>query len=115
MNPSSRIPRVAAGERPVFSAGGEEINQLLAAVAALTSEVAVLRHRVRTLEALGERAGWLAHGGVDGFEPDPAMREEQARFDEDLLRRVFYRMLRDESPADGSPAPRPSAPPPAPR
>ncbi|MGE3774794.1 MAG: hypothetical protein AB7I32_17855 [Gammaproteobacteria bacterium] len=92
-----RIPRVAHGERAVFSPGGEEVNQLLAAVTALTAEVAVLRQRIKALEALSAKAGTLPDGAVDRYEPGVAEREEQAAWHEKLLRRVFYRYIERES------------------
>lgn len=88
---TARIPRRAKGKRPVYGkATREQVNQLLAAVTALTAEVAVLRQRVKTLEALGEGAGWLAPGAVDHHEPALAEREEAAAWNEALLARVFY-------------------------
>lgn len=86
-----RIPRAAHGERAVFGEGGEEVNCLLAAVTALTAEVAVLRQRVKSLEAIAVERDVLQEGAVDRHQPDLAAREEQARWHEQLLRRVFYR------------------------
>ncbi|MCP5327149.1 MAG: hypothetical protein H7A18_02460 [Sinobacteraceae bacterium] len=88
-----QIPRLAHGERTVFSPSGEELNQLLAAVTVLTSEVAVLRQRVRSLESLSVQAGTLAEGAVDRHEPNQAERQEQAQWHERLLNRVFYRYI----------------------
>lgn len=86
-----RIPRRSKGRRPVYGKATEQqVNQLLAAVTALTAEVAVLRQRVKTLEALGEQAGWLAPGAVDGYVPSVAEREDAAEWNEGLLSRVFY-------------------------
>lgn len=87
----ARIPRVAHGERVVFSPGGEDLNRLLAALTALTAEVAVLRQRVKSLESLAVERGTLPAGAVDAHEPDVAAREEQAAWNERLLGRVFYR------------------------
>jgi len=91
--PDVKIPRVAHGERTVFGESGEELNQLLAAVTALTGELAVLRQRVRSLEAIATAAGVLPAGALDRHEPDVAQREEQALWDEQLMRRVFYRYI----------------------
>lgn len=91
MSLTPRIPRAAHGERAVFGDGGEEVNRLLAAVTALTAEVAVLRQRVRSLEAVAVDRGALPEGAVDRHEPDAAAREEQAKWHEQLLHRVFYR------------------------
>lgn len=88
-----KIPRLAHGERAVFSPAGEEVNQLLAAITALTAEVAVLRQRVKSLESLSVQAGTLAAGAVDRHEPSVAEREEQAQWHERLMHRVFYRHI----------------------
>jgi len=88
-----KIPRVALGERTVCGESGEEVNQLLAAVTALTGELAVLRQRVKSLEAIATAAGALPAGALDRHEPDVAQREEQAVWDEQLMRRVFYRYI----------------------
>ena len=106
MNAPRPIARLAKGKRAVFGAGGPEVNQLLAAVASLASEVSVLRQRVRTLEHLGNEDGWLKAGEVDAHEPSIAEREDQARWNEQFLSRVFYLAV---EPAPGEP---PLAPPP---
>ncbi len=94
------IPRLARGPREVYGSGGEEVNKLLAAVTALTAEVAVLRQRVRTLEGLNAAAGVIAGDAVDQHEPSIAEREEQSHWNEGLMKRVFYRYV-------GSPPPDP--------
>jgi hypothetical protein len=97
---TGRVARLARGKRPVYGqATPEQVNQLLAAVTSLTAEVSVLRQRVKTLEALGTQAGWLATGAVDAHQPGTAQREEQAEWNEALLSRVFY--LSVESPPPG--------------
>ncbi len=94
---AGRVARLAKGKRNVYGkASPEQVNQLLAAVTALTAEVSVLRQRVKTLEALGDQAGWLPAGAVDAHQPDIPQREEQAQWNENLLARVFY--LAIESP-----------------
>lgn len=88
-----RIPRAARGPRPVFGEGGESLNQLLAAVTALTAELATLRQRVVALESLVSSARVIEPGAVDRFVPDAAALAEQAQWDDALLQRVFYRYL----------------------
>lgn len=80
-----------------MSAVNEQVNPLLAAVTALTAEVAVLRQRIKALEALVVQAGTLPEGAVDRHELGVSEREEQARWHERLLRRVFYRYIDGES------------------
>ncbi len=91
--PRPRIPRAARGPRPVFGEGGEPLNQLLAAVTALTAEVATLRQRLVVLESLMTSARVIDPGAVDRHLPDAAMRDEQAHWNEALLQRVFYRYV----------------------
>jgi hypothetical protein len=97
---TGRVARLARGKRPVYGkATPEQVNQLLAAVTSLTAEVSVLRQRVKTLEALGTQAGWLAADAVDRHQPGSAEREEQATWNEALLSRVFYLAV-ETPPAD---------------
>ena len=57
---------------------------------ALTSEVSVLRDRLDTVELLGEQAGWLGPGAVDGFVPGMAVRERREAAREAYLGRVLH-------------------------
>ena len=107
---TGRVARLARGKRPVYGqAAPEQVNQLLAAVTALTAEVSVLRQRVKTLEALGTRAGWLAAEAVDRHQPGVLEREEQAAWNEALLSRVFYLAV-ESPPADPVAGPREPGP-----
>ena len=106
---TGRVARLARGKRPVYgTATAEQVNQLLAAVTSLTAEVSVLRQRVKVLEALGTKAGWLAADAVDRHQPGAAEREEQAGWNEALLSRVFY--LAVEAPPAGSAVATPDRP-----
>ncbi len=73
MSPSDSLPRHVKGGRPAFH-DQPAIDRLVAMLLALTSEVAVLRDRVDTLEVLGKAAGWLGDGAVDAHHPDLAER-----------------------------------------
>jgi hypothetical protein len=91
------LPRHVRGQRPAFHEQGS-IDRLVAMVLALTAEVSVLADRVRTLEALGARAGWLEDGAVDGYRPDLPEREARERAREALVGRVLA--IVDEELAD---------------
>ena len=70
--------------------------RLTAMVAALTSELAVVRERLDTVERLSESAGTFTQDQVEAFEPS---REAEA--ERDALRRrtveKVYRPLRDDA------------------
>lgn len=91
------LPRHVRGQRPAFHEQGS-IDRLVAMVLALTAEVSVLADRVRTLEALGARAGWLEAGAVDAYRPDMGEREARERAREALVGRVLA--IVDEELAD---------------
>lgn len=85
------------GQRPAFHEQGS-IDRLVAMVLALTGEVSVLADRVRTLEALGTRAGWLEAGAADAYRPDLPEREAREQAREALVGRVLA--IVDEELAD---------------
>ena len=85
------LPRTARGKRPAFDAN-PSVDRLVSIVLALVGEVSVLRDRLDTVEVLGERAGWLASGAVDGFVPDQPTRERREVAREAYLDRVLHIM-----------------------
>ena len=94
------LPRSVRGKRPAFHEQAS-IDRLIAMVLALTGEVSVLRERLRTVETLGERAGWLAPGAIDGFVPRQTDREAREGEREALLARVTHIMTAEISGLDG--------------
>lgn len=88
------LPRTVKGKRPEFH-DNASVDRLVAMVLALTSEVAVLRDRLVTVEALGRQAGWLPEGAVEGYQPDLAERQDRDAWREAYLGRVFH-VLREE-------------------
>jgi 6-phosphofructokinase len=91
---SAPLPRTVKGKRPDFH-DNASVDRLIAMVLALTSEVAVLRDRVVTLEALGREAGWLGAGAVEAYAPDGVERVARDGWREAYLARVFH-ILREE-------------------
>lgn len=73
---------------------GEE--RLLAMVTALTSELAVTRERLDTLERLCETAGVFPRAAIEEFRPDSAQAGERDSLRRRLIARIF-RPLRDDA------------------
>lgn len=69
-------------------------DRMLAMVAALTSELAVLRARLDTVERLAEQAGVLDRAAIEVFVPDAAGEAEREDQRKRLIDKVF-RPLRD--------------------
>jgi hypothetical protein len=69
-------------------------DRLLAMVAALTSEVAILRSRLDTLERLADQAGIIDRSAIETFAPDAAAETEREALRSRLIDKVF-RPLRD--------------------
>jgi hypothetical protein len=83
------LPRNARGKRPRFHEDAAT-DRLITIILALTSEVSVLRDRLDTVEQLGEKAGWLGAGAVDGFVADQPTRERREAAREAYLGRVLH-------------------------
>jgi hypothetical protein len=81
--------------RPIAGLDSNE-DRLLAMIAALASEVTILRERLDTVERLAEAAGVLSRAEIEAFAPLP-----EAGAERDALRRraieKFFRPLRDAS------------------
>jgi hypothetical protein len=69
-------------------------DRLIAMIAALASELAVMRDRLDTVERLAERAGVLTRPGIDAFVPDPDASAERDAVRRHLIAKTF-RPLRD--------------------
>jgi len=82
-----------------------EEDRLLAMVAALASELAVVRERLDTVERLAEAAGVLARASIENFVPDAAASTERDTLRRRLIDRIF-RPLRDAAAraSQGEPA-----------
>ena len=72
------IPGQTAGE-----------DRALTMIAALTSEVAVLRERLDTLERLLAAAGTIAPEAIEAFAPDEAARTARDTLRRRLIEKVF--------------------------
>ena len=61
-------------------------------IVSLTSEVTVLRARLDACERLLVAGGSLPAGGVDSFDPDPAVQAERDAQRQQILQKVFRPM-----------------------
>lgn len=64
-------------------------DRLLAMVAALTSEIAVLRSRLDTVERLAEQAGVFSREAIEAYVPEPAVEAEREGLRKRLIDKVF--------------------------
>lgn len=78
------------GKRPAFNE--ENVDRLFSMVLALTSEMAVMRHRMDSMQKLAEANGWLADGALEAYMPDLPERKDREAWREGFLARVMYVM-----------------------
>ena len=81
-------PRRSKGHQPYFF-DDPAIDQLHAAVLALTSELGVAFDRIDTLERLLERDEKFVRANIDKFVADPPAAEQRAARRADLIGRVL--------------------------
>lgn len=77
------------GKRPELN-DPAALDRLFSMVMALTSEVAVLRNRLDSMQKLAEANGWLADLALENYTPDVAERGEREAWREAFLGRVLY-------------------------
>lgn len=71
-------------------------DRLLAMIAALTSELAVMRDRLDTVERLAEASGVVHRAAIEEFEPDPQAAQERDANRQRLIAKVF-RPIKDDA------------------
>lgn len=74
--------------------------RLMAMVAALTSELAVTRERLDTVERLAETAGLFTRDAIENFAPAEAQAKERDGLRRRIIDRVF-RPLREDARRKG--------------
>jgi len=84
-----KISRVAKGKRPTFYPDEPAAERLLSIVAALVTEVAVLRERCDTMERLSDAKGLVQTREIEAFMPDAKALEERERCRQPYMDRVF--------------------------
>ncbi|MEM9288870.1 MAG: hypothetical protein AAGA36_11070 [Pseudomonadota bacterium] len=85
----NKMQWTVTGKRPDINSP-EAIDRLFAMVMALTGEVAVLRHRLDSMQKLAETHGWLAQEALEAYTPDLPERESREAWRQDFLSRVLY-------------------------
>ncbi|MBL8224116.1 MAG: hypothetical protein JNM50_02195 [Chromatiales bacterium] len=101
----------ASGQRPEFT-GDPLVERLFGITLALTTELAVTRERLDTVERLLERHALVPSVEIESFRPDPAAVAARAQAHQDYLARIFRVLLQDSgaaAPAALSLAPAPAA------
>jgi hypothetical protein len=71
-------------------------DRLLAMVAALASELAVVRDRLDTLERLADASGMVPRAAIEDYVPDQAAAQERDANRQRLIAKVF-RPLKDDA------------------
>jgi len=70
--------------------------RVLNVVLALTTELAVLRERLDTLERLAAERGLVVPTDLEAYEPSPEVRQQREAWRRDYVERVL-RVLSDEA------------------
>jgi hypothetical protein len=85
---------VAKGKAPRFHED-RTVDQLMAMVVALTSEMSILRDRLDTHERLAQAKGVFTPAEIDEFIPGPDVMQERGAQRTRLMRKVF-RVLKED-------------------
>ena len=85
----TEIAHTVRGARPRFHQD-ETNDRLISMVLTLTSELAVLRHRLDDFQRLAEEHGGRKEGELEAFRPELEERKRRESWREDMLDRVFY-------------------------
>jgi hypothetical protein len=88
MSQDRKMRWTVKGKRPAFNE--QSIDRLFSMVMALTSEMAVLRHRVDSMQKLAEQDGWLKDGALENYRPDLGERKDREAWREQFLARIMY-------------------------
>ncbi len=93
----------ARGKRPVFFRD-PDVERVLSIVMAVAGEVAVLRQRLDTIEALLDARGSISREDIESFEPTAERQAERGRWTEEYLARIL-RIVQQEIEALGTDEP----------
>jgi len=83
-----KLPVHTKGKRPHFF-DDAAIDQMMTFMIELTTEVAVLRERLDTVERLLDTQGSVTRAAIEAYRPAPAIETERAAWREAYLKRVF--------------------------
>jgi hypothetical protein len=84
----------ASGQRPEFT-GDPLVERLFGITLALTTELAVTRERLDTIERLLEQHDLLPREAIETFQPDPVTGVARAQSHQEYLARIFRVLLQD--------------------
>lgn len=104
-----RLPRTPKGERPQFSTN-PEVDRVMAIAMAIAGEVAVLRERLDTFEALSAARGSVSAADIDSFVPSDDHEKRREQWRHDFLDRVLYILRAEADTAQDRVAPRTPGP-----
>jgi hypothetical protein len=83
-----RLPRETLGKRPHFF-DDPALDQMMTFIVELTTEVAVLRERLDTVERLLDTRGSITRADIEAFRPEPGAEAERNAWRDGYLKRVF--------------------------
>jgi hypothetical protein len=83
-----RLPRETLGKRPHFF-DDPSLDQMMTFIVELTTEVAVLRERVDTVERLLDTRGSITRADIEAYRPEPAAEAERNAWRDGYVKRVF--------------------------
>lgn len=83
-----RLPREPRGKRPHFF-DDPSLDQMMTFIIELTTEVAVLRERLDTVERLLDGKGSITRADIEAFRPSAEAEAERSAWREAYLKRVF--------------------------
>ena len=86
--PPVKLPKHTKGKRPRFF-DDPAIDQMMTFVIELTTEVAVLRERLDTVEYLLDSQGSVTRAAIEAFVPPPKTETERTAWRDSYLKRVF--------------------------
>lgn len=90
------MPRPPVNRRLDIAGQSPAEDRLLAMVAALASELAMVRERLDTVERVAERVGVMTREAIEEYRPDDAAQAERDANRLRLIAKVF-RPLKDEA------------------
>ena len=83
-----RLPTQTRGKRPCFF-DDPAIDQMMTFMIELTTEVAVLRERLDTVEHLLDTEGTVTRQAIENFRPNAELEAARASWRDTYLKRVF--------------------------
>ena len=93
-----KLPRQTRGKRPRFF-DDPSLDQMMTFLLELTTEVAVMRERLDTVERLLERDGTVTRASIEAFQADAQVEAERGAWRDGYIKRVL-RMHPSESHRD---------------